>query len=230
MVTFPPIQWLPPLLVWFNSKPSPEPFFLPARMPLGSQLPMSIAECGGRPWSALWSVIFFRTYSPWGSTLPSMFVLCWIKSVNKWRTCSNFSLSACLCSPLNTSPNFGLPPPSFPLLPFLLYPSLLSLFPSSRYLQNLAMPGTYRSPRHTKINRMNFVSQMCTCLVPWCLFLPTVGGWFRVTTSLTPPSPPRLNILSALLLHLHALNLALQPAVSKVTHWWGITVKQHEDI
>ena len=146
MVTFPPIQWLPPLLVWFNSEPSPEPFFLPARMPLGSQLPMPIAECGlrpgGRPRSALRSIIFFRTYSPWGSTLPSMFVLCWIKSMNKWKTSSNFSLSTCLFPPLNTSPNFGLlptPHPHLPLLPFLLYPSLLSPFPSSKYLYRILL-------------------------------------------------------------------------------------------
>ena len=229
MVTFPPIQWLAPLLVWFTSVPSPWALLPACQDALGSQLPLSIAECGlrpgGRPPSALRSVICFRTYSPWGSTLPSIFVLCWIKSVNKWETSPNFSFHLSF-SPIEYLPKLWPPthpssftsstisPLSFSLVPF----SFLQIS-----LQNLAKPGTYRGPRHTKINRMNFVFQMCTFLVPWCLFLPTVGG------AVEWPSPLP-NILSSLPLHLHALELPSQPAVSKVTPWWGITVKQHEDI
>ena len=76
--------------------PPPEPTFLAVTMPLRSQLPMSTAECGLRPWgrpqSALQIVIFFRTYGPWGNTLPSTYILSWIKSVNKWKTSPDFSL------------------------------------------------------------------------------------------------------------------------------------------
>lgn len=119
------------------------------------------------------------------------------------RFLSGMVLSTCLYSPLNISPTFSLfPTPHFPLLPFLLYPPS-SLSPFS-FLQisphNLVVPGIYKGPGHTKINRMNSASQVCTFLVPWCLSLPTVVG--RVQ------SPPP-HILKSLPLSLHTVNVCL---------------------
>lgn len=149
MVTFPPNPVIATFASVVQLQTLPEPFFLP-RMPWESQA--AYVHCrvwGGRPWSALWSVIFFRTYSPW-EALCHLCLFC--VGSNQWISegcISNFSLSACLCSPLNTSPNWP-PTPSFPLLPisplsFSPVPfSFLQISPESCYAWNIQVPGIQR--------------------------------------------------------------------------------------
>lgn len=170
-----------------------------------------------------------------------MYILSWIKLINEWQITPNLTLvwsfPSVLFFSVSTFPNFSLfsthPPPS---------PSASSPF-SSSYLstesfslfffvlhqissENLTVPGAELGPGDTKMNGMHSLLIRCVplgyhpLLAVLCLSLPDGGGPGHCLGSSLASSP----------LSLHSVNLRLRQTVSKVTHWWGITVKQHEDI
>lgn len=148
-----------------------------------------------------------------------MHIWSWTKSMNEdvSKSLSGLVPSICLLSPPNISqPLASSLSPSIFLL-YLFSHILLSLAPFSFHQispENFAAPGTELGPGNTKTNRMNSVPQVWTSLVPW--LSPRADQTLPVPTSHGRVQPlPQL--LSALPLSLHTINLCLHQAVSEVT-------------